>query len=136
MLNVPGTGSNPIFINDPHIRMQKWGANNRQVMNGSMIDIDNDLRNSKDILTKYRNCRANNKLNSYQVKYPERKITFTEQSRVTHPAWKYRSLEQNHTYPLFLDPQENVCYHFHNNLNTRLIERDNFKPEIPKMLEE
>ena len=45
VMNTPGSGNNPLFIDDPHIRMQKWGANNRYVFNGSLIDIDNDLRN-------------------------------------------------------------------------------------------
>ena len=26
-INVPGNGINMPFINDPHLRMQKWGAN-------------------------------------------------------------------------------------------------------------
>ena len=27
MLNVPGNGSNPSFLLDPHIRLQKFGGN-------------------------------------------------------------------------------------------------------------
>ena len=27
MLNVPGNGPKPCYIEDPYIRMQKWGAN-------------------------------------------------------------------------------------------------------------
>ena len=38
-------------------------------------------------------------------------------------------------YPLFLNPQENVCMRFHNNLNTRLLERDNFVPKVPCLKE-
>ena len=56
---------------------------------------------------------------------------FTAQSRVTHPAFLYRDLEQSNKYPLFLDPQENVCMPFQNNLNTQLLERDRFVPKIP-----
>ena len=59
----------------------------------------------------------------------------TQQSRASHPAWMYRSLPQNHDYPLFLNPQENTCLLFHNNLNTRLLERDNFVPTIPCLKE-
>ena len=47
----------------------------------------------------------------------------------------YRALPQNREYPLFLNPQENVCMQFHNNLNTRLLERDNFIPKIPCLKE-
>jgi hypothetical protein len=130
VMNTPGSGNNPLFIDDPHIRMQKWGANNRYVFNGSLIDIDNDLRNSKCVLKKYDTCQKKN-ISSYKITYPEKKNTFTEQSRATHPSWKYRDLEQSNKYPLFMNPQENVCFHFHNNLNTRLLERDNYKPCLP-----
>ena len=67
---------------------------------------------------------------TYKNKYPTNKHFITNQSRATHPAWEYRGLEQNHLYPLLRNPQENTCIHFQNNLNTRLLERDNFKPTI------
>ena len=65
------------------------------------------------------------------VSYEKYKKPITDESRATHPAWTYRALPQNHHYPLFLNPQENVCLQFHNNLNTRNLERDNFVPKIP-----
>ena len=66
-----------------------------------------------------------------KVIYPTCADALTDQSRATHPAWQYRALPQNREYPLFLNPQENVCMQFHNNLNTRLLERDNFTPKVP-----
>ena len=39
-LNVPGNGTNPSFINDPHIRMQKWGGN----LSKNIVNIESDLR--------------------------------------------------------------------------------------------
>ena len=62
--------------------------------------------------------------------YPTCK-SFTDQTRVTHPAWMYRDLEQTRWYPLFLNPQENTCIPFHNNLNTRILEKDNYVPKYP-----
>ena len=47
------------------------------------------------------------------------------------PAWTARDLEQNNFQILPLDPQENTCIPFQNNLNTRLIERDNFRTKVP-----
>ena len=58
----------------------------------------------------------------------------TQQSRETHPSWMVRDLEQDNFQYLFLDPQENTCIPFHNNLNTRLIERDNFKTVVPSLI--
>ena len=39
-LDVPGNGVNMPFNNDPHIRIQKWGAN----FCSNMMDINSDLR--------------------------------------------------------------------------------------------
>ena len=138
ILNVPGNGSKPCFYNDPQIRMQKWGANLQSVVNGAPIDIDSDLTGRTRKLTKY-----NSKKNfpntgipiTNKVEYPICKDALTDESRATHPAWEYRALPQNREYPLFFNPQENVCMRFHNNLNTRLLERDNFVPKIPCLKE-
>ncbi len=133
MLNMPGNGAKPSFTEDPYIRPQKWGANLRSVVNGSAIDIDNDLTRRPNNLTKYWTDYDNKNISrpiTYKNKYPTNKHFITNQSRATHPAWEYRGLEQNHLYPLLRNPQENTCMHFQNNLNTRLLERDNFKPII------
>ena len=133
-LNMPGNGPTPCFFNDPQIRMQKWGANLDTVINGAPIDINSDLTGRTRKLTKY--C-TNKKFPNAGVpiiqkkEYPICESALTDESRATHPAWMYRALPQNREYPLFLNPQENVCMRFHNNLNTRLLERDNFVPKVP-----
>ena len=40
MMNVPGNGANMNFHEDPHIRLEKWGAN----LSSNAIDIESDLR--------------------------------------------------------------------------------------------
>ena len=40
MLNVPGNGSKPCFMEDPFIRMQKWGAN----LQTNSINLESDLK--------------------------------------------------------------------------------------------
>ena len=134
ILNVPGNGSNPCFFNDPQIRLQKWGANLDNVINGGPIDIDSDLSGRTRRLTKYCTKDRFSKSGVPKIEkkeYPICSDALTDQSRATHPAWQYRALPQNREYPLFLNPQENTCIHFENNLNTRLLERDNFIPKIP-----
>ena len=64
------------------------------------------------------------------VSYPNCQ-PFIDETRTTHPAWMYRDLEQTRWYPLFLNPQENTCFPFHNNLNTRILEKDNYVPKYP-----
>tara|TARA_A100001015_G_scaffold279478_1_gene340713 strand:+ start:3967 stop:4461 length:495 start_codon:yes stop_codon:yes gene_type:complete len=134
VLNTPGNGANPCFFNDPQIRMQLWGANLKNVINGAPIDIHSDLTGRTRKLTKYctnEKFPFKNPNVIENINYPVCKQALTDESRATHPAWKYRALPQNREYPLFFNPQENVCKHFHNNLNTRLLEKDNFIPKIP-----
>ena len=39
ILNVPGNGETPCYMEDPHIRIQKWGANLRT----NTINLESDL---------------------------------------------------------------------------------------------
>ncbi len=127
MLDKPGNGSKPCFFQDPYIRQQEWGANLRYVPGGAPIDIDSDLLGLTRPLSK--DCAAADfpyagVVNSIKVDYPTCAAPTTRQSRATNPPWMTRDLEQTRWYPLFLNPQENVCKPFHNNVSTRLLERD------------
>jgi hypothetical protein len=129
VINVPGNGDKPYYVNDPHLRMQKWGGN---LMTNS-INLESDLFG----LTRNLNRDCNNindykinSVNSSQINYPTIK-TVTDQSRSTHPAWLYKDLEQNNFKILHLNPQENVCIPFNYNLNSRIIEKDSYKPQYP-----
>ena len=126
MLNQPGNGDKPDYMEDPFLRLQSWGGNLRT----NTINLESNLIGLNMPLT--RDCvnYQKNTVQSNAIQYPSRD-PFTEQSRATHPAWMYRALPQNREYPLFFNPQENTCLRFHNNLNTRLLERDNFVPKIP-----
>ena len=113
------------------------GTNQRRT-GGAPIDIDSDLLGITRPLSK--DCTKKEfpfagVVFSMKKEYPTCGQEITSQSRTTHPAFLYRDLEQSNRYPLFLNPQENVCMQFHNNLNTRLLERDNFIPKIPCLKE-
>ena len=135
ILNVPGNGSNPCYMEDPQIIPQKWGANLRT----NTIDLESDLRGvnrhlSRDCLGKdeYQKYNVPNEAIQYPICY---KLT-TEQSRATNPAWWYRDLEQNNfEYPP-LNPQVNVCFPFENNLSTRILEKDSFTPKRDCVLDQ
>lgn len=130
MLSVPGNGLTPCFMEDPYIRLQKWGAN----LQTNTINLESKLLGLTKILD--RDCidqKQTINVNSNKVIYPTCQ-PYTEQPRATHPAWMVRDLEQNNFQYLPLDPQENTCFPFQNNLNTRLIERDIFKTNIPKCI--
>jgi len=128
ILDVPGNGSNPCYIEDPQIIIQKWGANLRT----NTINLESDLRGVNRHLNK--DCLGKDNYQNYNVpnqaiQYPKCSKLTTEQSRATNPAWWYRDLEQNNfEYPP-LNPQSNVCLPFQNNLSTRILEKDYFTPK-------
>ena len=125
VLNVPGNGSNPCYIEDPQIIIQKWGANLRT----NTINLESNLmgvdrKTNKDCLGKD-NYINYNVLNE-PIKYNNCNKLCTDESRASHPAWLYRDLEQVNWNYLPLNPQENVCIPFQNNLSTRILEKDYF----------
>jgi hypothetical protein len=56
---------------------------------------------------------------------------YTEESRAIMPAWTARDLEQVNWYYLPLNPQENTCMPFLNNLSTRILEKDYYVEKVP-----
>jgi hypothetical protein len=128
IMDTPGWGDKPCFMSDPYIRTGGWGANLRT----NTLNLESDLMGLSRRLTK--DCESNNykksEVKSEAISYPSCD-PFTEQSRVTNPAWWYRDLEQVNWSILPLNPQENVCIPFQNNLNTRVLEKDNFVAQYP-----
>ena len=128
ILNVPGNGSNPCYIEDPQIIIQKWGANLRT----NTINLESDLLGVNRQIG--RDCLGKDNYKSYNVpnepiQYPTCGNLFTEQSRAIAPAWMVRDKEQVDWYYPPLNPQENTCMSFSNNLNTRILEKDYFTPK-------
>ena len=128
-LNVPGPGANVNYESDPHIRLQKWGAN----YHTNTVNLESDLMGLTRNLN--RDCQSTNghvenKVKSFQIPSGTNK-PYTDQSRVTNPAWMYRDLEQPNWKFLPLNPQEHTCIPFHNNLSTRILEKDYYTPKVP-----
>jgi len=128
ILNVPGNGANPCYMEDPQIIIQKWGGNLRT----NTINLESDLRGVNRQIG--RDCLGKDNYTNYNVpneaiQYPSCNNLSTEQSRATNPAWWYRDLEQvDWQYPP-LNPQANTCLPFQNNLSTRILEKDYFTPK-------
>ena len=129
ILNVPGNGANPCYIEDPNIIIQKWGANLRT----NTINLESELLGvSKQLNRDCLNVDNYTKYNvsSEKIHYPNCKNVITEQSRTIMPSWTARDLEQVDWYYPPLNPQENVCLPFQSNLNTRILEKDYFQRKI------
>ena len=132
VLDTPGWGDRPTLFNDPQIRHMGWSANLQTVSNGHPIDIESDLKNVNKKLQRYgRHYKVAKPLKTNPVKVSTHAKEITGQSRATHPGFFHRDLQQDHTIPLHLNPQENVCLTFQNNLNTQLLEKDSHVPIIP-----
>jgi hypothetical protein len=136
-INVPGNGPDLSYFNDPYIKLQKWGGN----LSTNKTDLESELfilhrKLNRDTI------KENNYvdyLNNNNIYYQNNKNTntneITGQTRSTHPAWVYREInnfnKQNneHYVPnnfkyLHLNPQENICIPFHNNINSRILQKD------------
>lgn len=129
MLNVPGNGVNMPFNNDPHMRLQKWGANRSD----DIVMIESELFSAKrganrDYVRDRYDEHYSQKItrNNYPVVH-----TQTDETRATNPAWTLRDKEQVNVVYLPLNPQENVEMRFSNNINTRNIDRDNYSRTYP-----
>ena len=127
ILNVPGNGDKPCYMEDPQIRIQKWGGNLRT----NTIDLESELRGVNRTVT--RDCLGKEYTNynvpNEAIEYPKCNNLFTDQSRATNPAWWYRDLEQVDWYYPPLNPQANTCLPFQNNLSTRILEKDYYTPK-------
>ena len=125
ILNVPGNGVNPDYMADPQIRIQTWGGN----LMTNCVNLESELRGVNRKLS--RDCLGKDQYQKFNVatkpiQYPTNTKMYTEESRTIMPAWTARDLEQVNWYTLPLNPQENTCMPFQNNLSTRILEKDNF----------
>jgi len=128
-LNSPGPGSELPYFEDPQIRLEKWGANTMT----NTVNLESDLfglsrRLNRDLVD----------LNNYKIFSSQstplnfgNKPEFVEDSRASHPAWMYKDLEHSRWEKPFLNPLANLEKKFPNNVQTRILEKDNFVPSIP-----
>lgn len=130
-LNTPGQGLNLPFSQEVQLRLQGWGAN----FDSKMMSQENDLRGltrklNKDYVdvnnyTKYQQLPSKP---TYKIEAP-----YVEESRASQPAWMFRDLEQKRWEEPFLNPQAGLEVPFLRDVQTRIIEKDNYSPEIPDL---
>jgi len=125
-LNTPGPGISMPFYEDPQLRLQKWGAN----LTTNTVNLESDFMGltrplNRDLI-QYRDSAVQTTPLVYQSEDPT-----VEESRVSHPAWMYRDLEQTRWEMPWINPQANVEKRFPNNIQTRILEKDYFQPRMP-----
>lgn len=87
-LNTPGNGLDVPFMEDPHIRIQKWGANLRT----NTTNLESDLRGITRKLSEKQVQYNANTPNTTIPHYGTEK-EFVDETRASNPAWVLRDLE-------------------------------------------
>lgn len=126
ILNVPGPAHNHKYINDPHFRLGKFGANDLT----HSIDIDNEFKGLTRTLNRdCMNVNQPDKLKQCEPIIYNEENNVVDQSRTTHPAWEVRNTlnDDNSFQYLHYNPQDLNTFQFNNNLNSRILEKDYYK---------
>ena len=116
-LNTPGNGLNLPYVNDVHVRLQKWGGN----LQTNSLGVEDELRglNRKLGRDSHQYTHPNTNSKSYIS------TTFNvDETRASHPVWLYRDRHQDRFMYLPINPQDNIFYKFENNCPTRMLEKD------------
>jgi len=128
-LDTPGNGLDLPFYEDPQLRLQGWGANFRN----NTVNLESDLLGLTRPLNRDLVDINDYKVNSVPTSQPTYRSSqpFIEESRASHPAWMFRDLEHSRWETPFLNPLNGLEKGFHENIQTRILEKDLFKPSIP-----
>jgi len=124
-LMTPGTGNNLPYLADPHIRVQKWGGNYMK----NAVGIEDDLRGltrrgGHDDVNE--NDYAKKAVYSSAISWPIEQRVLVEESRAILPAFLYREADMLRWETPFLDPQNNLEIPFNYDMQSRIIQKDNW----------
>lgn len=119
ILNTPGTGTSPHFMEDPFIRMDKWGGNLRT----NFVDVNSDLRGLTRSLRRDTQTYGNHMAISKSKTYPSAQPG-TDQSRATHPTWLMKGLETTRWDIPPEDPQAHTEIPFETDASTRYQQKN------------
>ena len=130
MLDKPGYGVDKMtFLEDPQIRMQGWGAN----LCENYVNLESDMlgltrKTNRDLVDI--NDHKKNAVVAPPMQWGVSK-PFVDESRASCPAWMFKDIENNRWETPFLNPQNNIERPFNFDIQTRILEKDNFKVVYP-----
>jgi hypothetical protein len=128
-INVPGYGTDMPFMEDPHIRLQKWGANNytnRIDLEASLFNINRKVNRDHPAY----NYKAYMPTNCSPLYYKNNNTLTTDQSRATHPAWMLREQEFKVRNDFGVKTFDDRRPPFEINVNTRREYLDTYVPNV------
>lgn len=123
MLSVPGNGMNPDYMEDPHIRLEKWGGN----LDNNAIDLESDLRGmtrtvNRDEVPK--NTHLTHQVDRLDGEMSRLNSKSTDQSRATNPTWWHKEEQQYRPDVLFYNPQDRILPDFKSNASSRIEQKN------------
>jgi hypothetical protein len=114
-------------MEDSQIRMQRWGANMwsdstnlESEFRGLGRPLDHDVQTYKDVAIH----------NGYQINFPSSDV-HVDESRVSHPAWMFRDLEQTRWEVPIINRQAHAISPFDTPIQTRILAKDNYTCVLP-----
>lgn len=135
-LDVPTGYCDASYVVEPTTRQQKWGASlNRNYMK---TDVESDLLNINRPTTRTACSQYNpqNNVMNQSGTTPPKETSFPQVfSRLIDPPCTGRAMGWNRWEWLCDNPQETVMVPFDNMVTTRLQQKDQFRPCIPKPVE-
>tara|TARA_Y100000389_G_C17321898_1_gene443518 strand:- start:90 stop:566 length:477 start_codon:yes stop_codon:yes gene_type:complete len=122
---VPKDASVPLYCDDPHIRLQGWGANLRKTNDtNTTIDIDSYLLGYKNFNTF--DYKLNPSIETNELKTKNKTAQFTDESRATNPPREYKVVEVDRFNYLYEDPQKHYNIPFANNIDSRELAKKEY----------
>lgn len=132
MLDTPGNGTKPYYMEDPQIIPQKWAGNlwtHSVDIQSSMLGLDKTM-NRDCLITTGSLCGRTPKpeIIAHPIEYPISRALTTDQSRATNPAWMLREEDQSYRIPLMFNAQSNdrIFQTFQYDSSTRIAVKDQF----------
>jgi hypothetical protein len=131
-LDTPGPGLDLPFLEDPQLRLQGWAANfrtNTVNLESDLLGLTRPLNRDLVDINDYKIHSASSTQPSYTSAEP-----FVQESRASHPAWMYKDMDHTRWENPFLNPLNGLEKGFHENIQTRILEKDLFTPKIPMVV--
>ena len=130
MVNEPGNGKQPFYIEDPQIRLQKFGGNiseNMVDINSALLGLNKTLCRDSVMPNNGRNGNSERFNDTYHKHlFPNYKDAITDEPRASYPAWMIRGSENTEWAYLHENPQDHTIPMFANNISSRILEKDNY----------
>jgi hypothetical protein len=125
----------PCFVPSPEVRIDRFGAS---ICPKDLVDVDSELLG---ITRKASECPSKKYLPladefCKKTNLRECNALDPENTRLSNPPCTLKCRGINRWESLCKDPQENVEVPFHWNVNNRLVVKDNWRPCIPKPLDQ